>query len=362
MVGWRAATSVFLLGLASCGARTGLDLGGGAGGGGGAEGVPCVPGTFDLQRATPAVMLLIDASRSMEFDLGDSHESRWTALRDALAATLPSVDATMQMGALLYPSTGGGELSCDVASPALAPATGNVASLLDLMAQRVPDGATPTADAVTSAATSLLQVRAASTARSLVLATDGGPNCNLDLDPATCTCVYAGGCVGLGRLCLDDARTVDTIASYAGLGVPTYVIGIAASESDEFAEVLDAMALAGGRPRAEGGARYYAVTSPSDLADALTTIRDQVGACSYLTISVPNADGTITVSIDGAFVPQAPANGSGWTWADRANGEILFSGATCETVSASGHVVEATVTCDLPDASAPADGAAGEPG
>jgi hypothetical protein len=349
----RRAASIGWLCLAACGARTDLAAGGLEGAGAGTEELPCVPGTFTLVRAIPAVMLLIDASRSMSFDLGESQTARWTVLGEALASTLPPVDATMQIGALLFPSVGGGDLTCEVSSPALAPATGNVGPLLDLMASRTPDGATPTADAVHKAAESLREVRAASTARSLVLATDGGPNCNAALDPASCTCTIDEGCMGISLLCLDGARTVDTIASTAALGMPTYVIGIAATGGDEFAAVLDAMAVAGGRPRPGDGPRYYAADSPTDLTDALASIRDQVGACTFLTASVPDADGTITVSIDGAEVPYDPANASGWSWGDRANGEVFFSGAACETVSSGGHTLEATVTCDAADASAP---------
>ena len=89
------------------------------------------------------------------------------------------------------------------------------------------------------------------------------------------------------------------------------------------------------------------------MIDEAMTIRDQVGSCTFLTASVPDAGGTITVSIDGAEVPYDPANASGWSWGDRANGEVLFFGEACETVAQSAHAIEATVTCDAAGSTPP---------
>ena len=344
------ALGCMALWASACGARTGLDAGkGGEASEAPSAPVPCVSGDTELHRAVPALMFVIDASGSMGFDLGDSQVSRWSALNDALNATLPPVDKTMQIGALVYPSNTGGaghdQMSCIVpGQPQLLPATGHVASFVALMNESSPDGATPTANAVTTAAKSLLSVRAASTARAMVLATDGGPNCNESLDAHTCECVQAGGCDS-ARMCLDDARTVEVIASYAAKGVPTYVIGIAANQDDVFSSVLDAMAVAGGRPKTGGAEHYYAATSPADLDDALSTIRNRVGSCVFLTTSVPDETGTITIFVDGAEVPIDETGTTGWNWGDRNNGEVIFSGPTCAAISSGDHAITATVTC-----------------
>jgi hypothetical protein len=204
----------------------------------------------------------------------------------------------------------------------------------------------------------LLSVRSSRSARAMVLATDGGPNCNGALNPQTCTCADLGaGCRRNANQCLDDVRTVARIASHANQGVPTYVIGIG---NDAASATLDAMANAGGRPQS-GAHRYYAATSEAELDAALVTIRDAVGACTYLTPSVPDAQGRISLTIDGKTVPFDAANG--WTWSDQANGEIVLSGAACKLVSTAALNVVATVSCSEPDAAgdapddAPADGA-----
>lgn len=297
--------------------------------------VGCQTGMVTLFRASPAVMFVLDRSGSMGTPLGTTGQSRWQVLRQALAATLPPVDASMSIGALLYPKAGatGNPTSgsaCVVPSADLAPSPGNVAALVAKMASTSPGGGTPTAAALDAAASVLLGLRAASTARAVVLATDGAPNCNAALSPKSCICVTGGTSCGLsGLTCLDDVRTVKTIASHAAQGIPTYVIGIEAMGDSQFSGVLDAMADAGGRPRQGTSHHYYAVGSEADLKAALTAIRDQVGLCTYLTTSVPDEGGTIAVSIDGETLDEDPSGVEGWSWGDRKNGEIVFHGDAC---------------------------------
>jgi hypothetical protein len=348
--------------LASCGARTPLDVGLflGSGADAAAPVTPCVPGTIALTKAAPVLLFVLDRSGSMAEPLGGaSGESKWQVLTDGLASTLPSVDSSMEIGALVFPTTAGGgrggfsTASCTVSGGAdLAPATGNVGALVSLLAGTVPAGSTPTASAIQAAATVLLSTRAATTARALVLATDGAPNCNGSLDPSTCTCAGTGpnfggqGCGGSGAMCLDDVRTVSTIASYESQGLPTYVIGLESTNDAVFSQVLGEMAVAGGRPYG-GSTTYYAARSATDLNAALVAIRDQVGACTFLTTSVPNTGGTITLSLDGAKVPYDPSGIDGWAWGDMANGQIVLFGATCTLAAGGANVttLSADVAC-----------------
>ncbi len=334
----------------ACGARTGLgaDIDVGAPLDATSEDaarVPCIPGQIALTRARPAVMFVLDRSRSMADTIAG--RSRWLVLTEALAATLPSVDETMQIGALLYPLRTGGQ-SCDVPkSPDIALATNNVNALITRMRALGPSGATPTADAIDVAGKAIVGFRAAQTARALVLATDGAPGCNASLDPRTCRCMTGLSCTAMR--CLDDQRTVERIRTVAQGGVPTYVIGIHGSRDVEFSDVLDAMAIAGGRPRSGGGHRYYAATSATELNDALSSIRDQVSSCTFLTTSVPSAEGSITIFVDGQVVPFAPNGGDGWRWSDEANGELLLVGAACPSPDTEPSIV-ADVSCETRDA------------
>jgi hypothetical protein len=325
---------ILIVVLAGCGARTSLiapepDASIDAG----PKPVGCVPGSFALLRAQPAVMFVLDRSGSMGTRFSGVN-TRWQVLTGGFTLALPSVDHTMQIGALLFPSTSGGN-NCTVAGTAsIAPGLEHVNPLLALMRTTRPGGSTPTADAIDVGAKALLGVRAASTARAIVLATDGGPNCNPNLDPRTCTCLDNRGCGGRPGSCLDDARTVQRIAATFALGLPTYVIGIQDPGETQNNAVLDAMADAGGRPKA-GMHHFYAATSGPELDVALVAIRDQLGSCTYLTTSVPDASGTITVTIDGVPIAFDESASTGWHWADQSNGEIVFSGDTCAKLAAS---------------------------
>jgi hypothetical protein len=356
----------------SCGARTGFDgldgtsASGADGGDSGRDSkagvdaaVACTPGSFTLDRADPAVMLVLDRSRSMAASFSSNGDSRWEVLTNALAASLPPVDNTMAIGALAYPDSASTATCAVAGAPDLSPGLGQAAAVVSLMRTKGTGGATPTADAIDVGGNALLAVRAASTARTIVLATDGGPDCNAALDPSTCRCVSGTSCNSAER-CLDDARTVTRIASFATQGVPSFVIGIASAGDSTNADVLDAMAVAGGRPQTGAAHRYYAATSASELEAALVAIRDQVGACTYLTRSVPNAAGTITVTLGGEVVPYDPSGTSGWKWAAQSNGEIVFLGDLCARVAQSGELPVVEVSCVPPRDAGRSDAADGD--
>ena len=309
------------------------------------EKVGCTPGDITLVAASPEVMFVLDRSGSMRTAF-EGNQTRWQVLTSSLASALPPVDSTMAIGALLFPQ-GSSTNDCSVAKqPNLAPAFGNVDALVNLMQSNPPGGSTPTADALDTAATFLLGVRAATTARAIVLATDGAPNCNASLDPQTCTCAGTN-CRNKPLQCLDDARTVQQIGAILAHGIPTYVIGIASSSASQFSSVLDAMANAGGRPLTTGATSYYPALDASDLETAITTIRNQVAECTYLTTSVPGDSGSIVVTLNGQTLPFAGDAGTlGWSWANQSNGEITLVGSTCVDVAAdAGFSLVAHVEC-----------------
>jgi hypothetical protein len=338
-----------LLGLMACG-RTELlrySSASDAGADGGVVG--CVPGVIGLEKATPRVVFVLDRSNSMSAPFGAGRATRWRSLGDALGAVLPPVDQTMELGALLFPLGSGG--TCAVgAGPNLAPALGNVGSLVRLMSNTLPGGHTPTATAIAAAGDVVLADRAATAARALVLATDGVPNCNASLNATTCTCSTGAGRCTSSILCLDDDRSVAQVARLAALGVPTYVLGIQDSSTLAM-EVLNDLARAGGRPRTGTPQAYYAVTSETDLDAALTAIRNQVGACVYLSSSVPDDDGSMEVTVGGTAVPFDATGTSGWSWSVRDNGELVLTGAACAAAIATPDaVLEARVLCRPADA------------
>lgn len=324
------------------GVDAGIDAGVDAGVDAGIDAGPCMPRPLPLDPAVPTVMFVVDRSGSMLEDLDgnmDGGTTRWTVLETSLRSVLPPLDTQIAMGALMYPVRG---LSCSAPmSVDLSPAVGNASRLLGLFGVSMPLGGTPTSDALTVAATHLRNLRTATSARAVILATDGAPNCNPQLQNFTCTCtspaVSNPNCDAPTH-CLDDTRTVRTLQTFFGSGLPTYVIGLG-SQLNQFATTLDAMAVAGGVPRA-GMPRYYSVANQAQLTDAFTRITSQLTRCTFLLNGLGPND-TFGVEVGGAPVPEGP---NGWEWVDQANGELSLKGTACDA-AAMGAKARVLVDC-----------------
>src|SRR5262249_39088811 len=131
-------------------------------------------------------------------------------------------------------------------------------------------GGTPTAATLRALAPRLT---ALSGRTFVILATDGGPNCNPDSACGADRCMIniehqSDSCTPGGTLnccasdlfgprnCLDDDATSAAIADLARAGIPTFVIGVPGSVP--YAAALERMAVAGGTALAESP-RYYRV-------------------------------------------------------------------------------------------------------
>jgi hypothetical protein len=294
-------------------------------------GVACTDGTIALQPAQPVVLLVVDRSSSMNQAFPGTGGSKWNALRGALRQQLPSWNDALALGLMFYPSGGGS--SCSVSASAdVAPTLGAVPQILSLLDARTPGGATPTAPALDQAAATLTGLRTASSAKAVILATDGAPVCNAALDANTCTCVNGGGRCSATR-CLDDVRAVDRVTQLFAAGIPTWVVGLRGANDAAFVAVLNRMADAGGRPMS-GSDRFFSASSQRELETAFSAIRAQVGACHYLTSSVPDLGGSIELWVDGQFTPYDPRGVEGWQWVDPGNGELKLVGAACTRAQA----------------------------
>ena len=331
--------------------------------------VPCIPGRFSLDLALTQLMFVIDRSGSMRFDLAgrpvpatQRNQWRWSVLESALRQTITGFDQQISMGAKFYPETTAGqpnptsEASCATdPGVGIPPARGNAERILASFRTPDPVGGTPTSEALRLAAQFLAQSR--SVARTIVLATDGAPNCNAGLDARSCTCTSFNRVTGaptcqndldFGRYsCLDDGRTVSVVREIAQTRrIPVYVIGIGSTESPEFLRVLDEMAVAGGRPRATAPF-HYSAQSAEALTDALGTIRDAVARCTYLTPSSPIDPDAIAVEINGQAIRRDRTKSNGWDWVDQTFGELAFFGEACFAAQAAqASVVTGVVSCD----------------
>src|SRR5690606_21029483 len=121
------------------------------------------------------------------------------------------------------------------------------------------------------------------------------PNCNPDtgVDPAVCVCTTERDDCGISPAgpynCLDDGRTLmlmDEIHSVHD--IPIYVVGIDNRDREDLVDVLERMAVAGGRPRDLPGERaYYSVREPDDFAEALDTVNRLIADCTFVVSSRP---------------------------------------------------------------------------
>jgi hypothetical protein len=370
---------VSLVTIASCGSRTGLF---------GSDGtsvpdsaiatdappasdadsgpIACTPGRFPFERGLAQLMLVIDRSGSMAHSLDGIQPnasgelppgvaSRWQVLRNGLFKAILPFDTTIAMGAKFYPEEEPHTLEPDGCltdlGVGLAPAPGNASQILDVFDTTKPKGGTPTSEAIRIAAQSLSASRAV--ARTMIVATDGAPNCNadVDLDGCVCTVVLPNGTEQCkddidGSRCLDDRRTIGVVKEiFEKQRIPVYVIGIGGTERPAFLSVLDAMAVAGGRAKPTAP-RHYSVQTETEMNDALASISGSVAKCTFLTPSAPTDPSAITVEIDGRRIGRDPTHTNGWDWVDQAYGTLAFFGSACDDASKDGAKAFGVVRCD----------------
>lgn len=360
-------TALALFALASsaagCGARTGLTIPEYDAGldapidaGTDAPDAPpvCVPGEFPLVPTSADVVFTIDRSGSMRLTIDGVEDAppelwRWAILRDSLAGAFATLDPRVRVGAKFYPDP------IDVTLPDVPPevacltsggidvpisATG-AARVLEIFDSTEALGGTPTALALAESARALRA--STSPRRFVVLATDGGPNCNSGLaPPCICTsrpedCLAPDG----HWSCLDDSRTLEVIRATFGSGIPVFVVGIEDPRRPDLAMVLDAMAVAGGRPREGTTRRFYSVRTAAELREALDVITSSISQCGFVSPSVPTDEGTFSLTIDGDVVPRGELDG--WAWTDRPRGELELFGAWCERAQRPGAEVVAII-------------------
>ncbi len=257
--------------------------------------------------------------------------SRWAALREAVTTSILPLADELPLGARFFPDPNvvGEKVECSTdPGTAILPALGTAPAILELF-EGSPEGATPTAAALRRASEEVATNR--STARAIVLATDGAPNCNASLNGNTCVCtaddplacMRAGGATS----CLDDVQSVQVITSiFATRRIPVYVVGVGPTEA--FRGTLDAMAVAGGRPRS-GTTKYYDAVDGVGLTAALSSIHDGVARCTYEISSSPDSADAIDVELGGKQIPRDPTHVEGWDWVDDGYGRLELFGSAC---------------------------------
>ena len=322
--------------------------------------MPSCGGTaMSLSRRRASAILVIDRSGSMNENTLDGVR-KWTALLAALDRALPRIEQNVSLGLVTFPQPlAPGALRtpttvCALRSTLdLEPRFGAASAVLNRLRASPPEGPTPTANAEEVAGRWFVNEPDHDGGRYLILATDGAPNCNPLLDPATCRCSgNAAMCNPLMNTfasinCLDDTRTAATLALFRQQDIFTYVVGLNGAE--EYAAVLDAMADAGGRARA-ATPRFYPANTADDLVRELSTITSGIADCRFALDAAPIDPTLVDVRLDGASLIHDPGHRDGWDWSDATQREIRFYGATCDRVTAAtgGSRLVAAYGCPAP--------------
>ncbi len=283
------------------------------------------------------VMLVVDRSYSMIEDFDDN---RWAPVAETLTAVTADLEDVLQFGLVLFPDPYPPPEVGPPVRESCAPGRVNV-SVGPRNAQNIAnwfadEGAgpdfnqgTPMASALEAAGAALMENPTGNDF--ILLATDGGPGCNFELDHTRCPCLNGGTCVVWERPqnCLDDSRTVAVVESLARRGISTFVLGIV---DDGFSDdvrplvhqTLNRMAVAG-RTAVDG--RHFEIGSLPELRRQLAATAGGLVPCVYDLEALAEHVDEITVSIDGQEVARDPVNG--WDFRD---GQLVLNGRACASL------------------------------
>jgi hypothetical protein len=337
----------------------GLDMGGGG---------PCVQDgvcgdeVHKLTFNVPNIYFVFDRSGSMQELAPPNYDARYTVVRDAAMDLIKSLGPLINVGAALFPHGNIGQYPCNAGEEVFPVSPGDpfnddgkegpTLGGFRLNTNVVPQGGTP----VSATFENLLPTLSALSGRTIVmLATDGGPNCNpnavcgiaecmANID-GFCTapenCCVPGHPEGGPELCVDRAATVASIQAVADAGVEVYVIGIAGSEL--YAGVLDEMAVAGGTAQTNSPTQYHRVDELEQLSSVFRQIAADAISCEIDLANPPEGRDFTNVYFDCDAVNYDPA--SGWSWVD--DDTVQLRGAACTQLK-SGNVTQVKIVTGCP--------------
>lgn len=251
----------------------------------------------------PELMLVVDRSGSMEFELAQSGGPKWPVLRDALSSTVQST-REVAFGLSMFPADDG----CAPGGVDVELGGANLPAVDGVLVAAEPAGGTPTHTTLAAMAAYFDSTPPSSGGRFILLATDGEPNCGgTPFTPASSV-----------------PETLAELESLAASGIRTFVLGFDAAAGTD-PQVLTLMAQAGGT------GQYYPAESPAELKTAIDDITASVmlPPCDYrLDFEVGDPD-ELGVTIDGDPIARDPTNG--WSY-DPSTGVLTFRGQACETL------------------------------
>ncbi len=336
---------------------------------GNTTGPACGQSSIDAAPRTANVLLVIDESGSMNDKPTGFSTDKWTALRTAVGNALTSAQDSVAFGLELFPypvdpkqpiPSSCTTNCCEMpvapgVNVPVAPGAANVSKIVTMLNTSAPGGGTPTALALQRAYDYFVTGAGASLTGDnyVLLATDGGPNCNPDLtcDATSCTTNLDGACTISGgnccdsmyggnvakSRCLDDTATQAAITKLSNAHIQTFVVGIPGSEA--YKTSLEAFAQAGGKPNPAAPPKYFAVSAAGGVAgldsvlgaitkNLITTCRLQLG-------SVPPNPNELNLYLDDKLIKQSGADG--WKLDQtKSPPTLVVLGSTCSMLETAG--------------------------
>jgi hypothetical protein len=314
----------------------------------------------DLRKVN--MLVVLDKSGSMTDVPSGFETDKWSAVKTAVGEALSGVAADVSLGLLMYPYSrvteiplvcrsgccevpeGGDAVNVDIDA-----GQRSLPKILSALEATSPGGGTPTAAALARADEYFTTGLGAELKGNnyVLLATDGGPNCNAEsvCSADKCTtnldgqCDSGNCCQGLGEGCLDDAGVREQITALRGHGVRTFVVGIPGTE--QYGSYLDEFAIAGGLPSSDDFPSYYAVSAAGGargLVEVFTEITTQlVRSCRIPLTSDPPRLTEVNLAVDCEVVAPESDDGSGWELDADANPmEVVIKGPLCDRVQGEG--------------------------
>ena len=331
---------------------TGASNGTGLVGGGAAQnghaavtGMNCAMVQQPLAKLPPDILIVQDASGSMNNDISDMScgnngcgaTSKWAQMIPAINMVVAQTETTVNWGLKFFADT---DATCGVGNGvAVQIGTGNAAAIQTALAGRtsanggVTNGSrTPTRSAENAGA-AYMRGLTDQNPRFILLATDGLPNC---APGATDTAAD------------DSAGAVMSVADAATMGIPTFVVGVATGGMGTADTTLSNMANAGGYPRA-GSPSYYNVSSTAEFVAVLQTLVGQASSCTFTVPNPPNGDtdrAHIGVIVDGKELTQDTNHTNGWDYTSTGMTAVQVYGSTCDAImSGAAKSVEIVFKC-----------------
>jgi hypothetical protein len=301
------------------------------------------------------LLLVIDRSGSMADEADGFDDDKWTSMVESLNTALDGIDGEVSVGLQFFPDHSGDDQSaCAVpsgSSVAVPIASGSeaITAVKDALIDEAnaPSGATPTAAALQVAYSYFTEGAGADLEGNnyVLLALDGGPNCDTSLtcDIDTCTTNISvfpdatdNRCEFDPGACLDASGPEAQVKALADASVTTFVVGIPGSDEEAYESVLDALALAGGAPASATSPSFYQVQDATALSETLVSLTtDLVNSCELVLASPPPDASKVNVFVNDEVIPRLEEDG--WDYDDVADPKaIIITGDVCAQIESEG--------------------------